>query len=499
MLKEDIHSIQWLLNNYDINGDIQENTALLNKIFEKVAQLDNISQQQYLKLIKDKTKLDTISIKKELQKYKQKQPIPLQTLKLTNYQDNVQLFYQQQPFFYDKNKIFWFWNKKENKYEIYDEIDIMLSIDEALGFGGETVTNGIKGSYLEAFKRIGRLNVPDIPPKTWIQFKDLVVDIETKKQFKVTPQYFFCNPIPHKIGDSVNTPVMSKIFQDWVGVEYVETLYQILAYSLIPDYPIHRLFCLIGSGLNGKSKFLELVSRFVGLDNITTSELDTLLSSRFETTRLHKKLVCVMGETNFAELSQTSILKKLTGQDLIGFEYKGKGLFQDYSYAKIFIATNNLPVTTDKTLGFYRRWLIIDFPFTFTEKKDILAEIPEEEYENLALKSIEILSVLLNNREFHNEGDIKARQRLYEEKSNPFDKFFNENVERSSSHIAKWEFRERFENWCKENRFRILNNGTINKIMEDKGILSSREYSNWYSSDGNKKQYWAWSGISWKK
>jgi len=54
------------------------------------------------------------------------------------------------------------------------------------------------------------------------------------------------------------------------------------------------------------------------MQNVCSTELDSLISSRFEVTRLHKKLVCLMGETNFGEIRKTSILKKLTGKDIIG-------------------------------------------------------------------------------------------------------------------------------------------------------------------------------------
>jgi len=37
----------------------------------------------------------------------------------------------------------------------------------------------------------------------------------------------------------------------------------------------------------------------------------------------------MMGETNFNEMSKTSIIKKLTGGDLIGFEYKNKNPFNE--------------------------------------------------------------------------------------------------------------------------------------------------------------------------
>ena len=57
--------------------------------------------------------------------------------------------------------------------------------------------------------------------------------------------------------------------------------------------------------MNGKSKYLELLRKFIGQDNCCSTELDTLMQSRFEVTRLHKKLVCQMGETNFNEMNKT--------------------------------------------------------------------------------------------------------------------------------------------------------------------------------------------------
>ncbi len=285
-----------------------------------------------------------------------------------------------QPLFFDKTGMFWLWNLEETKWEIVDEIDILNMISDSTG--EDVISSKSRTEIINALKQEGRKRIPKPIKKTWIQFKDKIYDIETGDKFEATPDYFVTNPIPWSVSNNPETPVMDKIFEEWVGKKYVPLLYEIIAYSLIPDYPINRLFCFIGGGMNGKSKFLDLLQKFIGMDNVCSTELDTLLTSRFEVTRLHKKLVCLMGETNFNEMSKTSILKKLTGGDVIGFEYKNKNPFEDHNYAKIIIATNNLPTTTDKTIGFYRRWCIIDFPNSFSEKKDILKDITEEEYNN---------------------------------------------------------------------------------------------------------------------
>jgi P4 family phage/plasmid primase-like protien len=400
------------------------------------------------------------------------------------------------PLFFDKSGMFWLWNNQDKYWEIVDEIDILNMINEATG--DDIISSQNRTEIINSLKQKGRLNIPEPIKPTWIQFKNKIYDIETGERFDASSKYFVTNPIPWDVGESPETPTIDKIFKEWVGEKYVPLLYEIIAYSILPDYPINRLFCLIGSGLNGKSKFLELLKKFVGIQNVCSTELDILMASRFEVTRLHKKLVCLMGETNFEEMSKTSILKKLTGKDVIGFEYKNKNPFEDYNYAKIILATNNLPTTTDKTIGFYRRWCIIDFPNTFSEAKDILKDIPEEEYNNLAYNSIVTLNKLLKAREFTNEGTIEERAKKYEDKSDPLEKFIKEYTEEDENgSIWKFQFEKQLNEWCTENRFRKMSDVVIGKKMKEKGINQGQKQSEWLI-DGKYKLLRAWEGIKWK-
>lgn len=411
-----------------------------------------------------------------------------------NMQDLAKQLLQIQPIHYDENKLWWIWNKKKFKWELVDETDILNLVRE-LSFAN-TVKSKEKNEIIEALKQESRLNKPEPIKSTWIQFKDTIVDIETGEEFKAIPNYFVTNPIPYELHNErfIETPIMDKVFEEWVGKQHVKTLYEIIAFSLLPYYPMHRIFCFIGSGMNGKSCFLNLLRKFIGEDNCCSTELDTLITSRFEVTRLHKKLICQMGETNFSEMSKTSMLKKLSGGDLIGFEYKNKNPFQEINYAKIIIATNNLPTTTDKTIGFYRRWLIIDFPNHFSEKKEILEDIPEEEYQILAVKSLIMLKNLLEKREFHNEGSVEERMKKYEEKSDFFSAFFDDNVKYSpQEYITKRDFYKKFTSWCRERGYRTLAENTVGKKMKEKGIESYRKKLDFY--DG---QVMIWEGIKWK-
>lgn len=392
----------------------------------------------------------------------------------TMYRQLAEVLIKKHPYFYDKSKIWWLWNFKKYCWEIIDEIDIMNVFDTQFTMSSETPNTKLK--ILEALKKIGRKNIPKEAKKTWIQFKDKIVDIKDTKDTKTitswiaTSEWFVTNPIPWELGEKEDTLIIDKIFKEWVGEKYVKTLYEICAYCLLCDYPLHRIFCLLGSGCNGKSKFIGLINKLVGKDNSTTSELDLLLNSKFEKSKLFKKLVCSIGESNFTTLQKTAALKQLTGQDKINFEFKFKNPFDDYNYAKIIMAANTLPVTLDKTPGFYRRVIVTNFPNTFTEKKNILDDISDEEYKNLCRKSIRILKELITKGEFNNEGDFKFKEDMYEELSNPLKKFIKEfcyedvNVE-----VPFYEFYGDHIKFLSERKYRIQSKIEVSKQLKDDG------------------------------
>jgi len=473
-------------------------------IFSLVKQKENCDFKGALEFLADKfgmqDKLDEAR-KKYVEKLREADAEELQKV-ISNYmsmKDLAKQILEIQPLYYDSSKIWWIWNKEKFKWEIIDETDVLIMVDKVALIN--TVKTKERVEILEALKQSSRGNKPkDIEP-TWIQFKNTIFDIQTGEKFEATSKYFATNPLPYQLhpDNYEATPNMDRIFEEWVGKDYVKTLYEILAFCMLSDYPINRLFCFIGSGLNGKSKFLELLQKFIGLENICTTELDVLMTSRFEITKLYKKLVCQMGETNFNEMSQTSKLKKLTGGDLIGMEFKNKKPFEAHNYAKILIATNSLPTTADKTLGFYRRWMIIDFPNRFSEKKDILKDIPEEEYESLGLKCTTILHDLLIKREFHKEGSPEERMNRYEAKSDFLQDFLEEFTKQDANgYITKADFYKKFSSWCDEKKHRRLAENTVGSKMKKKEYEYVKRSFDWLN-DGRGGRIYVWDGIKWKE
>jgi putative DNA primase/helicase len=391
--------------------------------------------------------------------------------------DMAEQFYLRLPFCYDRNKMWWLWNNTRKCWELTDEVDLLNSIDNALNTSDNTIRSDVKNEIIEAMRRVGRKHQPKPIKETWVQFNNSIVDVTTGENIEPTPEYFAVNPIAWNLGDKEDTPTIDKIFNEWVSSDNVPKLYEEVSYCLLPDYPINRLFCHVGAGNNGKTCFNNLIIKLVGKENVSSVDLDLLQSSRFESSKIYKKLVAFVSETNFATIRKSDKLKKLCGKDLIDFEFKGKLGFSDWNYAKLFINTNALPLTNDRTRGFYRRWLTTDFPNEFTEAVDVLSSIPDQEYSNLARKCVRILTQLLKDRKFTNEGTIEDRERRYEELSNPIVKFIDLTYEKDvDGKVLFSEFRDSFLVWLKENKLRVVSSKELSFILAREGYQTKKTH-----------------------
>jgi P4 family phage/plasmid primase-like protien len=419
---------------------------------------------------------------------------------------------------YDNNQCFW----KQNcvKFEMIDETKLVnhfkSNFDNSLSFLSPVVKNRI----LEAYRQYGRQKYDGFQeiPKQSVIFNNALVyfgnNIEEDIQIdKLCPEqyrdglvynpftaFFITNPIPYEYKPNAehSCPTIDNYFADWVGEDNKEILYELIAYCMLPDYPLHRIFLLFGSGRNGKSTYIRILEKVIGLDNITASDIHTLTEDRFGTANLYKKLVCYIGETDGHKLDRTSILKRLSGGDTINAQFKNKPSFNFRNYAKIIIATNTIPQMQDKTFGNMSRYIIIDFPKRYTEKGDILKKIPEAEFEALANICLEKLKLLLANNKFHNELSPEEKSKSYEEKSNPLGKFVELNCNLNyGSGIATYEFYAKYIDWLANNGYstNVSKNAVIIDMQDKYEIIKSQRMETIF---GESKRYYYFEGISWK-
>jgi len=389
-------------------------------------------------------------------------------------------FIELQPLFYDRGDLWWIWDKENKKWNITDKIDILNGIKS---MGVNTINSKERTEILNALQQVGRENIPEELSKECIQFKDRIINIKTGEEFESTPEYFSTNSIPWNIGESEETPTMDRYFKEWVGEEYVKTLYQIIAYSACSEQFMQRMIALVGGGSNGKGTFVKLLRSFIGKENCVSSELSLLATNNFETSIIYRKLLCEMGEVSHNDLKNTNQIKKISGEDQLRYCFKGKTPFSDFSPTTCLINTNSLPTTSDKTIGFYRRWLIVDFPNQFPIKQGIIESIPEQEFQNLSKKVITLLKEMYIKQQFENEGDYQERMERYEERSNPVMRFIELFCEEDyEGYISIKKFAQNLNEFIKERHLRVMSPKEIKTKLIEEGFEIRRGTKN-YATD----------------
>lgn len=341
-------------------------------------------------------------------------------------------FLKDNPAYFDtQNKLWWVWNKIRFAWEKKVENDILRNFKNEYGILAWIETSN-RVKIMKAMEVIADKKPKEVP-KEWIQFKNIVYNLNTDEEFFATSEYFFTSPLAFKLSNSDLTPTIDKLFGEWVGKKK-ETLYELIAYSMYRGYPLAKVFFLYGIGRNGKGVYRKILSKFVGVENIASTKIEKLKSEgRFEILKCKDKLVLLINEPDNSDdkkFISTGNLKEMSGGDLIGAERKGvqeDGQNNFESYAKAIVLTNHYPKFNDVSDGWVSRVFIIDFIRTFEDSgKDLILSIPDEEFENLGKKSINILKKLLKTGKFSHEDSYEEKKKKIREKSAIIEQFMEE-------------------------------------------------------------------------
>ena len=279
------------------------------------------------------------------------------------------------------------------------------------------------------------------PPKRKINLKNGVYDLVNQELKPHSSEYYFTHKIPIKYNPDASCPEIHKFLNEIVETEReVKTLREIAGYLLLPDYPVSKAFMLIGKGSNGKSLYLDLLKEIVGSRNYTNKSLQELEQQRFATHNLYGNLACFDDDLPSDKLQRTNKLKKLTGGSDIGAEVKYGGSYDFKNFAKLVYACNELPRTSDDSDGFYRRWILVEFPYKFTnnsddEHKDAQPRMEkmqkltqQEELEGFLWWSIEAMKDVLNNNEFTYAPTSQEARKKWRKYSKPLVRFIEKYV-----------------------------------------------------------------------
>jgi len=239
-----------------------------------------------------------------------------------------------------------------------------------------------------------------------------VLDMDTLTLSHHTDGLGFRYVLPFDYDPTATCPVFDSILHKvTLGDEQMKLLLlEYMAYSISGmDSAIgQKALILTGEGSNGKSVFLDILKHLVGKDNYCTLSMGTEINKLENRYQLEGKLFNISEETPSNAMVEGSIFKAL----VTGGEVQARKLYCDsYSMknnAKIIMACNELPPTTDSTHGMFRRLLIVPFSATFSKSDaDYDPLIKKKAFAEASGIFNKVIAVLpaLRDRGFFSESD----------------------------------------------------------------------------------------------
>lgn len=237
-------------------------------------------------------------------------------------------------------------------------------------------------------------------PKSYINFQDTMLDVETMQEIPHSPNFFSINQIPHRWRDVKRAAEGKEIekFFDFIFLsdDDRKMLLEYAGLCLSVDTRQQRFLTLCGIGGTGKSVLIRLMEAAAGAKNVSNVAMQDL-SKRFSTSLLVAKTLNSCADLSVEALEDSSTMKKLIGEDKLMAESKGQNAFMFRNYSKLLFSTNALPVVTaERTNGFFRRMLIL--------KMDRQPEKPD----------IELTDRLLSELNYFIKLSVQALHNMYQ-------------------------------------------------------------------------------------
>jgi len=168
--------------------------------------------------------------------------------------------------------------------------------------------------------------------------------------------------------------------------ELILYLQKAIGYTLTGSIREQALFILYGDGNNGKSVFLDIISRLLG-DYAINVQVETILERKngnnytSDLARLKGARFVTTGENNEGSKLNEGLVKQITGGEQITARFLYGTEFEFYPNFKIWIQTNHKPIIRGTDAGIWRRIHAIPLTYKVSESKrdkDLVKKLESE-------------------------------------------------------------------------------------------------------------------------
>ena len=268
---------------------------------------------------------------------------------------------------------------------------------------------------------------------------------------------------------------IERIFEN---ADYPHTLIaffeELMGYAIQLRRDIPLIVLMIGSGSNGKTSLVRVLTELVGPDFVHSGRVDELDEARFAIGSLFGKLLFVDDDVRAGAKLPDGALKKISEAKRLTGEHKFKPAFSFVNRAFPILLCNNPPSLADLSLGMMRRLHVVPFNRTFAEDETdrrLFDRIIKNELSGVLNRALEGWKRLKRRTRFPRSNDmLRARHDLLAH-ANPLKGFIDECCEANSKgKVTLQAFYDAYREWATRSGYSMMQvKSTVKKNLEHLG------------------------------
>ena len=362
---------------------------------------------------------------------------------------------------------------------------------------GEGASPGRVESVLGLLSDMTMRDVPQA--KDWVNLANGRWCLSSWGLLEHSPAYRSVVQLPVGYDDKARCPDFDKWLSDVLPSnddQYL--LLQLMGYSMLQDVRFGKIAVLYGPTHTGKSTCLDLVSAFIGRQNVSALSLHSLDNedNRFSRAGLVGKLANVSADLSGKYLAGDSQIKQIAVGDPMQVEFKGIQSFTYSPFATLWASSNQLPVSHDRTDAWYERLVILPFVNQHKgEKADrkLLERLTQpSEMSGILNRVLDALRTLLDENVFLETTSTRTMLEQYRRENDHVSRFMSEHYERREpSWIRVDDVWNAYTVWCDDEGIKHLTKTKLRDGVSRWGTPQIRK-----KEDG--KRFYVFEGLAYQ-
>jgi putative DNA primase/helicase len=271
-----------------------------------------------------------------------------------------------------------------------------------------------------------------------------------------TPLFYSPNAVDYDFNHQAPKPISWLAFLDQIwhsDPQAIETLQEWFGYCLLPDTSQQKILMLIGPRRAGKGTISRVLSRLLGLHNVTAPTLGSL-GLPFGLQPLLNKTLAIITDARLSGRTDTAVvverLLSISGEDPQTVDRKYLESLTLKLAVRFMILTNELPKLNDPSGALAGRMVLLRLTETFYGREDItLTDTLYEELPGILLWAIEGWKRLRQRGYFQQPDSGTGILQHMEDLASPINAFIRERCEtRPGYSVICEQLYDLWKNWC---------------------------------------------------